>query len=171
MLRRTIGTERLDRARTPGRGRHSVVAAAVVALAGAGVPASADAQSGDAEAVMVAAGEWVLQQVPGGQPHLDPHRSGEGQDAARLQRVARALGAGLTTLDQSRQCDDAMNRATCRLTVERLLTIAEPRVDGDRAQVKVYAWFRSSSPTDPVGQRRWDLSLERDARGWRVTSG
>lgn len=163
-------TKRQRRAGLTGRNPLlSMVAAAAVASSGAWAPAAA--QGADAEAVMVAAGEWALQQVPGGQPHLDHHRSGEGQDAARVERVARALGARLTTLDQARQCDDAMDRATCRLTVERLLTITAPRIDGDRAQVKVYAWYRSSSASDPVAQRRWDLVLERNGRGWRVTSG
>lgn len=170
MLGRATGTEPQRRAGLPGRGRlFSMLAAA--AVAGTGVAAPAAAQGGDAEAVMVAAGEWALQQVPGGQPHLDHHRSGAGQDAARVERVARALGARLTTLDEARQCDDTMNRATCRLNVERLLTIAEPRIDDDRAQVKVYAWYRSSSPTEPVAQRRWNLVLERNGSGWRVTSG
>lgn len=164
------GTNPQRRAGPQGAGRLlSMVAAA--AVAGMGVSAPAAAQGSDAEAVMVAAGEWALQQVPGGQPHLDPHRSGEGQDAGRVERVARALGARLTTLDQARRCDDPMNRATCRLTVERLLTIAGPRIDDDRAQVKVYVWYRSSSPTEPVAQSRWNLVLERDSRGWRVTSG
>jgi hypothetical protein len=122
-----------------------------------------------AEAVMVAAGQWALERVPGGDTRLDPHRSGAGKDAARVSSVARSLGAGLGTLDELRQCTDPLDAASCRLGVDRLLAISAPKVDGDEARVKVYAWFRSSSP--PVAQRSWDLVLRRAGGSWRVVSG
>lgn len=169
MLGRQTGTDRKRTTQSNRRWMLTFAAAAAVAGTVAAMPVRA--QGDVAEAVMVAAGQWALQQVPGGSPHLDPHRSGAGKDAARIQRVARALGADLTTLDRSRQCEDAMNPATCRLTVERLLTIAEPRIDGDRATVKVYAWYRSGSQSEPVAQRRWTVVVERDGSAWRVVSG
>ncbi len=161
-----------------GRGRvvaaAGVLGVAVVAAVG-GAWSTAHRSAGvasvqdPAEAVMVAAGQWALEQLPAGETRLDPHRTGEGKDAARVNSVARSLGAGLGTLDELRQCTDTMNPASCRLGVDRLLAISAPRMDGDQARVKVYAWYRSSSP--PVAQRSWDLVLRQEGGSWRVVSG
>lgn len=157
-----------------GAGVVALMAAAGVAGAWSGaapaVDAAAHADAQDIEeAVMVAAGEWVLDRIPSGRTQLDPHRSGAGKDGARVSRVAQALGARLGTLDEARQCTDTMNPATCELGVDRLLAIAAPQIDGDEARVKVYAWYRSSSP--PVAQRNWNLVLRQSGGDWRVVSG
>lgn len=167
---------RVDRALPHGLPRMLVVAALLSAFATisgwtAMGPAAAPTTAQDAEeAVMVAAGEWVLAQVPGGAARLDPHRSGAGKDRARVERVARSLGTGLATLDEVRNCKDVMDASTCTLAVERLLAIASPQVEGDGARVKVYAWYRAGSTTEPVAQRSWELQLRRDGSSWRVVS-
>lgn len=158
-----------------GAGVLALVATAALAGAWSGPtttiapPTVAELPQDAEEAVMVAAGAWALDRLPAGQTRLDPHRSGAGKDAARVRRVAQALGAGLGTLDESRQCTDTMDPATCKLSVDRLLAISAPRVDGDEARVKVYAWYRSSSP--PVAQQSWDLVLRHSGGSWRVVSG
>lgn len=123
------------------------------------------------EAVMVAAGAWVLDRVPGGGGHLDPHRSGAGKDGSRLERVAGALGLGMATLDDVRDCVDVMDPTSCTLTVDRLLAVSAPRIDGDAARVKVYAWYRADAGAQPVMQRSWELRLARSEGIWRVVSG
>lgn len=179
VTRRGTGVRaRLGRTRIlTGAGVVALMAAAGVAGAWSGAAPAVDAvdavahavaQDSD-EAVMVAAGEWVLDRIPSGRTQLDPHRSGAGKDGARVRRVAQALGARLGTLDEARQCTDTMNPATCQLGVDRLLAIAAPQVDGDEARVKVYAWYRSSSP--PVAQRSWTLVLRQSGGEWRVVSG
>lgn len=130
-------------------------------------PASQDA----GEAVMVAAGAWVLDRVPGGAGYLDPHRSGAGKDGSRLERVAGALGLGLATLDDVRECVDVMDPASCTLDVDRLLAMAAPQIHGDAARVKVYAWYRADTGGTPVVQRSWELRLARNDGVWQVVSG
>lgn len=120
---------------------------------------------------MVAVGEWVLERVPGSTGRLDPHRSGAGKDAARVERVARAMGVGLAPLDEVRSCSDVMDPATCVLSVDRVLAIASPVMGEGEARVKVYVWYRSGSGAEPVAQRRWDLRLTRSATGWTVVFG
>jgi hypothetical protein len=134
-------------------------------------PAGSALSQDPQEAVMVAAGEWALGQLPGSTGRLDPHRSGAGKDGARIDRVARTLGVGLAPLDEVRSCADVMDPGSCALSVDRLLAIAAPVVDGDDARVKVYAWYRSGSSAGPVAQRDWELRLTRSASGWRVVSG
>lgn len=124
-----------------------------------------------AEAIMIAAGGWVLERLPPGSSRLDPHRSGAGKDAPRIGRVARALGAELATLDETRQCTDAVDRSTCQLAVARLLAIGAPAIDGDQAVVKVYAWYRSGSAGARVAEKTWQLRLHRLEGGWVVASG
>lgn len=128
-------------------------------------------QQDPGEAIMVAAGQWALDRLPPGDTRLDPHRSGAGKDADRVQRVARSLGASLAPLDDTRQCADSIDPSTCQLSAARVLAITAPRIDGDRAQVKVYAWYRSDSAREPVAQRSWDLQLRRNGQSWRVVSG
>lgn len=123
------------------------------------------------EAIMVTAGQWALDRLPPGDTRLDPHRSGAGKDAARVRRVAQSLGATLAPLDDTRQCANAIDPSTCQLSAARVLAITAPRIDGDRAQVKVYAWYRSDSAREPVAQRSWDLQLRRNGQSWRVVSG
>ena len=136
-----------------------------------GLPAASAAQGTEGEAVMVAAANWARDQLPAGQLRIDPHRTGRGAGDAAAQTVARALGADLGTLEQTRQCSDVMRPETCRLQADVLLAIAAPTVEGGDARVKVYAWYRQSSPREPVGKRTWDLRLTRTASGWTVTSG
>lgn len=124
-----------------------------------------------AEAIMIAVGGWVLERLPPGSSRLDPHRSGAGKDAPRIGRVATALGAELATLDETRQCTDALDRSTCQLAVTRLLAIGAPAIDGDEAVVKVYAWYRSGSAGAPVAEKTWQLRLHRIEGGWVVVSG
>lgn len=152
----------------------AVVGLAIVAvlIGWSGIVSPAPASGQDAgEAVMVAAGAWALDRVPGSAGRLDPHRSGAGKDGERVKRVARALGVGLAPLDEVRECRDVMDPASCTLSVDRLLAIGAPRIDGGEARVKVYAWYRSSSPTQPVTQQSWELRLARADGGWRVISG
>lgn len=121
--------------------------------------------------VMAAAGRWALERLPEGRVRLDPHRSGEGKDRSVVERVAGALGAELGTLEETRRCEDAMDPATCRLASTVLLAIAPPRIDGDSARVKVYAWYDSGSVRSPVAQQSWQLELRRSGSGWEVVSG
>lgn len=123
------------------------------------------------EAAMVAAGRWVRDRLPDGRLVVDPHRTGEGVGDAVVEGVARALGASLGTLEETRRCEDVMDPSTCTLDAAALIAIAPPSLDGDRGTVRVYAWFASDSPREPVGKRTWDLELRRDAGGWRVVSG
>lgn len=121
--------------------------------------------------VMVVAGRWALDRLPDGAVRLDPHRSGEGKERAVVERVAGALGAELGTLEETRLCEDAMDPATCRLESTVLLAIAPPRIDGEKARVKVYAWYASGSVRSPVAQESWELELRRSGEAWRVVSG
>ena len=127
-----------------------------------------EAQNGDATQAMVAAGEWARLQVPGGSVRLDPHRTGRSTDRAVAARVASALGAELGTLEQTRTCTDVTDPSTCRLASDVLLAIGAPAVRGDRATVRVYAWYRQSDPRAPVGKTSWSLVLTRTANGWAV---
>lgn len=135
------------------------------------VPGEQSSDQDVEEAIMVAAGQWALERLPSGATSLDPHRSGAGKDAARVRRVARSLGATLSPLDDARQCANSIDPSTCTLSVERVLAISSPRIDGDRAQVKVYAWYRAESAREPVAQRSWNLQLHRSGGGWRVVPG
>ncbi|MFW5950713.1 MAG: hypothetical protein ACOCVZ_01215 [Gemmatimonadota bacterium] len=139
-------------------------------LAALGVPTPGGAQERPDEAVMIAAAVWVLDQLPDGSVCVDPHRTGRGKDEARVRRVAEALGADLATLEQTRECGDVMDPATCRLA-STLLAIEAPEIRGDGARVRVYAWYSSDSPRQPVGKRDWDVRLERGAQGWQVVGG
>lgn len=175
---RRRGAGRGPRSRTFARAGMAAALGAVVLLAGWTVTdsrpesASVHASGQDVEeAVMVAAGQWALDRLPSGATRLDPHRSGAGKDEARVRRVAQSLGATLATLDETRQCTNSIDPSTCQLSATRLLAIAAPRIDGDRAQVKVYAWYRSDSAGEPVAQRNWDLQLQRSGSDWRVVSG
>ncbi|MEJ2504076.1 MAG: hypothetical protein P8177_12330, partial [Gemmatimonadota bacterium] len=147
---------------------------AVTVMAGVAVlvgsPAGVGAQS-PGEAVLVAAGEWALGRLPGGSIRLDPHRTGEGVGREGARRVAEALGAELATLEETRHCGDPLEPSSCRLSVDVLLAISAPRIDGDAAQVRVYAWYRSDDPRRPVSRQSWDLGLRRSGGEWRVTSG
>lgn len=157
--------------RRGGRGGSlAIVAVLAVVVATVSLPSPAASQDAG-EAIMVAAGQWALERLPQGSTRLDPHRSGAGTDAARLQRVARALGATLATLDETRECADALDRSTCRLGAGRLLAITAPRIEGDEARVKVYAWSPSTSSREPVTQNTWELVLRRSGSVWRVVSG
>lgn len=160
---------------TPGWPGMAAGLATVALLTGWTVtdPASAPEPSDQdvEEAVMVAAGQWALDRLPSGVTRLDPHRSGAGKDGARVRRVARALGATLGTLDDTRQCTDSIDPSTCRLSVETLLAISAPRIEGYGAQVKVYAWYRSNSAREPVAQRSWEVQLRRSGQSWHVVSG
>lgn len=140
----------------------------MVALSIAAVPASAHAQTTDAEAVMIAAGEWARDRVPAGALRLDPHRTGRSTDGAVASRVASALGAQEATLEATRQCTDAMDRSTCRLSAAALLVIGAPTIRGDEASVRVYAWYRQDDAGTPVAQASWDLTLRRTSSGWAV---
>ncbi|MBW3553946.1 MAG: hypothetical protein KY466_10570 [Gemmatimonadetes bacterium] len=126
------------------------------------------AQTGDAERVMIAAGQWARGQLPSGALRLDPHRTGRSTDRAVAGRVASALGAELGTLEQTRTCTDVMDLSTCRLASTALLAIEAPAVRGDRAVVKVYAWHRQSDPRSPVAKRSWEVTLRRTGSGWTV---
>ena len=152
------------------RSRGVAAVLALVAL-GAGPGVESVAAQDDVESAMAAAGTWVLGQLPAGETRLDPHRSGEGKDGARVDRVARALGAGLAPLNQVRECSDRLDPSTCTLSVARLISVGAPTIEGDTARVKVYAWYRSSSPREPVGQRSWEVRLRRSGQGWQVVSG
>ena len=159
---------------SPGGFAASGVAAAqeIAFQAGpAAVVSVAQPSQDPSEAVMIAAGRWVMERLPSGAASLDPHRTGAGKDGDRVRRVAEALGMRLATLEETRRCSDAMDPSTCQLDGARLLAIGAPRVSGDRAAVKVYAWYRSESPRQPVGQQEWELTLSRSGTGWRVVAG
>lgn len=162
------GWDRERPALVGGAARGLLAGAALLLAAATASPAVAQDPE---EAVMVAAAEWVLERVPGGEVRVDPHRSGAGKDRARVERVARTLGARLGTLDELRECTDVMDPSTCTLGVDRLLAIASPRIDDDEARVKVYAWYRADSPSEPVAQRSWELRLTREGPVWRVVAG
>jgi hypothetical protein len=132
----------------------------------AAVPAAAQA---DEAAVMIAAGQWAQGQLPSGTLRVDPHRTGEGTGHALAEQVARALGARLGTLEETRVCANPMDAATCRLEADALLALATPRISGDAATIRVYAWHRTSSRSEPVARETWTLQLRRAASGWSVT--
>lgn len=133
-------------------------------------PATSSRQD-PAEAVMVAAGEWALARLPSSSVRLDPHRSGGGSGEARARRVAGSLGAELGTLEDTRRCADVMDPGSCTLAAATLLAISPPRVEGDQARVKVYAWYRSDSPRRPVAQQKWELVLQQSGGSWEVVGG
>ena len=144
---------------------------ATVALCAAALMAPAGAAGqGAEEAVMIAAGSWVLEQTGEGDVRLDPHRTGQGTDRRVLRRVASALGADLGTLEETRHCSDPMDPSTCRLDADVLLCIAPPRVRGDEAEVRAYAWTSADELRNPVQKRTWALQLERVGDEWRVVS-
>lgn len=138
------------------------------ALSLAALPAGLEAQTSDAEAVMIAAGQWARDRVPAGALRLDPHRTGRSTDGSVASRVASALGAQEATLEETRQCTDPMDPATCRLASAALLAIAAPTVRGDEARVRVYAWYRQDDRRAPVGKASWDVTLRRTSGGWVV---
>jgi len=141
-----------------------------LALALMGTPAPIHAQAAsDDEAVMVAAARWAIERLPSGSLRLDPHRTGEGGGHALASRIARTVGAELGTLEQTRVCSNPMDASTCRLESVALVAIASPRVSRDQASVRVYAWHRSDSPSEPVTRQSWDLRLTRTTAGWSVS--
>lgn len=129
---------------------------------------SAEAQTSDAEAVMVAAGAWARGQLPGGALRLDPHRTGRSTDRSVAARVASALGAEQATLEETRRCADPTDPSSCQLEAAALLAIGAPSISGDEARVRVYAWYRQSDGAAPVGKTSWDLTLRRTGSGWAV---
>ncbi len=153
------------------KGRHGVMAmglALAVVLTGAPTAGSAQAAA-DAEAVMVAAARWAAERLPSGSLRLDPHRTGEGGGQALAGRIASAIGAELGTLEQTRVCSNPMDASTCRLESDALVAIATPRISRDEASVRVYAWQRTGSSSEPVARQSWDLRLTRTAGGWVVS--
>ena len=130
--------------------------------------ASPAVAQGDAEAVMIAAGQWARGQLPSGALRLDPHRTGQSTDRAVARRVASAVGAELGTLEQTRTCTDVMDPSTCRLASAALLAIEAPVIRGDRAEVTVYAWHRQDDPRSPVAKRSWQVTLRRTGSGWAM---
>jgi hypothetical protein len=147
--------------------RTLMVLALSAIVAGADVvPAAAQA---DEAAVMIAAGQWAQGQLPSGTLRVDPHRTGAGTGQALAEQVARALGARLGTLEETRVCANPMDAATCRLEADALLALATPRISGDAATIRVYAWHRTSSRAEPVARETWTLQLRRTASGWSVT--
>lgn len=148
--------------------RITKAAMAVVVAWTAGIPGDAHAQTAEAEAAMVAAGEWAVARLPGGGVRLDPHRTGRSTERAVAARVASALGAELGTLEETRSCADALDPSTCRLAAPVLLAIAAPAIRGDRAVVRVYAWYRQEDPRSPVGKSSWEVALRRTSDGWTV---
>lgn len=147
-----------------------VVALGAVLATGA-APTVATAQGSDTEAIMIAAGEWVRDQLPGGELRLDPHRTGRSTSPAVARRVASSLAADLATLEEVRSCTDPMDPGSCSMGVAGLLAIEAPAVDGDTARVRVYAWYRQDSRRSPVGKDSWTVTLRRTASGWQVTGG
>jgi hypothetical protein len=148
--------------------RFLLVTSLVVLVASVASPARVAAQQ-EAPAIMVAAARWALRSLPSGTVRLDPHRTGDGPPLAAAQAVARELGAELGTLEQIRVCQDVTRPETCRLEADVLLAVAAPRVDRDRARVRVYAWHRTGSAREPVARRTWELELVRTDGAWRVT--
>lgn len=147
--------------------RTAVLATVLMLVLAAATPAPTVAQS-QAEAVMIAAGQWAKQQLPSGTLRLDPHRSGQSSNADVAQRVAGALGAQVATLDESRSCTDVMDPSTCTLASTALLAISEPSISGNTARTRVYAWYRQDSPREPIAKRSWDLTLEQQGNRWVV---
>lgn len=143
---------------------------AMLALAALAVPAVSDvgAQGAEAEAVMVAAGEWAKSRLPGGALRLDPHRTGRSTDRALAARVAQALGAEVATLEATRTCGDVTDPSTCRLASDALLAIGAPSIRGETATVRVYVWYRQDDVHSPVGKATWDVRLRRSGSGWTV---
>lgn len=164
---------------TDHRGGVAMAAAVIVFTAIPGGAAGDGAEGGtrlsgsaqETEAVMVAAGRWVIERLPPGKVCLDPHRSGQGTDEAVIERVGRALSAELRTLEETRECTDVMDPASCSLNADALMAIARPRIDGRSASVRVYTWHASGSIREPVAKRTWDLELRRESGGWTVVSG
>jgi hypothetical protein len=154
--------------------RKMVVRRMLMALAFAATLAWADAApaaaQADEAAVMIAAGQWAQGRLPSGTLRVDPHRTGEGTGRALAEQVARALGAGLGTLEETRVCANPMDAATCRLEADALLALAMPRISGDAATIRVYAWHRTSSRSQPVARETWNLRLSRTASGWSVVA-
>lgn len=148
-------------------GTAAALAAVVLGLGWS--PAGASGQNADAEAAMVAAGQWVRGQLPGGVLRLDGHRTGRSTDGRVTERIASALGAEVSTLERTRTCTDVMDPSTCRLASSALIAIEAARVRGDEATVRVYAWFRQEDPRNPVGKGSWDVRLRRTGDGWTVS--
>jgi hypothetical protein len=120
-------------------------------------------------AVMIAAGRWAQERLPEGSLRLDPHRTGEGAGQALAEEVARALGAQLASLEETRVCGNPMDASTCRLESAALLAMTMPRIRRDEATIRVYAWHRTGSAREPVGRETWNLRLTRTAAGWVVS--
>ncbi len=149
-----------------------VITAAVILAAGFARGDAASAQKPQVEeGAMIAAGQWARGKLPSGSLALDPHRSDGGVGDAVSQAVARGLGAKLATLEDARMCSDLMDPSTCRLSVDALLAISPPAVHGDQASVRVYAWYRGSSPREPVAKATWDVTLRRSGQAWTAISG
>ena len=163
--RRRTGSDR----RVTGSPRWSG-AVLTAAMALGAWPAAAAAQTPE-EAVMVAAGQWALERLPGGAIRLDPHRTGQGAGEALARRLAGPLGAQLATLEDTRRCADPTDPSSCSLDADVLLALAAPRISGDEAVIRVYAWHRSGDPRAPVAKESWDVRLARSGGGWRVVSG
>jgi hypothetical protein len=152
-----------------GRFRRAGAVLATAVVMGS-FPAGGGAQSSEEE-VLVAAGQWALERLPRGAVRLDPHRTGQGAGEALARRLAGPLGAELATLEDTRSCSDPTDPSSCELAVDVLLALAAPRIDGDEAVVRVYAWHRSDDPRAPVTKESWDVRLQRSSGGWRVVSG
>lgn len=147
-----------------------LLGAAVSAVATGAAAAPVAAQTSPQEAVMLTAARWVVDRLPEGSLRLDPHRSGQGTDRGTVERVAQALGAGLATLEDNRRCQDPLDASTCTLACDVLLALSPPEIRGDRATVKVYAWYRSSSRRSPVEKGTWLVELRGGPEEWRVVS-
>lgn len=143
---------------------------AVVLGVGAGLAGSAPAAAQDEAAVMIAAARWAQERLPAGPLRLDPHRTGEGGGQALAEEVAAAVGARLASLEETRVCGNPMDASTCRLESAALLAMAMPRIQGDRASVRIYAWYRSDSAAEPVARESWTVELRRTGAGWVVAS-
>lgn len=170
-MRTTTGMRRVvGRAGLAGALAGGLAVVALVAQAGLW-PAPAAAQEEAAEAVMIAAAEWARERLPAGALRVDPHRTGEGVGEGVAQRIARSLGADLGTLEETRRCADVMDPSSCRLEVAALVAISPPRLDGDEARVRVYAWHRQSDPREPVAKVSWEVELRRSGSGWSVVRG
>lgn len=142
------------------------------AVAGAAItPAPVAAQDDPSEAVMVAAAQWARERLPQGALRLDPHRTGQDVGQGVAERIARAVGADLGTLEETRQCTNPMDASTCTLETVALMAISTPSVSGNEARVRVYGWHRQSRSGEPVAKVSWDLELRRAAGGWQVVSG
>jgi hypothetical protein len=144
-----------------------LIAASLSLLVGGAGVAPAGAQ--EEAAVMIAAGRWAQERLPEGPLRLDPHRTGEGAGQALAEEVARALGAQLASLEETRICGNPMDASTCRLESAALLAMTMPRIRRDEATLRVYAWHRTGSAREPVGRETWNLRLTRTATGWVVS--